>query len=151
MISWSTQTGYFNSGDWFIQLLLGLIELGSAPDSDRNFIVMPVDRISQLIVEVSESALTVITPMKLCGTHMIPFKAIWHEICRQQGNEPNYFSLNDWYYQLEQRLDLSASNMLYYFRNIFENDEYINNLSTETENTIHDLNLRLFVKTLLHS
>jgi thioester reductase-like protein len=151
LISWCTQTGHFNKNDWFIHLLSDFIELGSVPDIDRTFILTPVDRISQWIVELSESKLRTATPITFDETYMVSFKDIWKEICSQQQIKPHYLNLEDWYRKFEQKSELNTSNILVYLREIFETDEHSSNISAQTNENVKNINLPFFVDALIQS
>ncbi|MDJ0732572.1 MAG: amino acid adenylation domain-containing protein [Nostocaceae cyanobacterium] len=53
-ISGHSKTGVFNSNDFLYKLIIGCVQLGSAPDIDIRENIVPVDYISQAIVHLSQ-------------------------------------------------------------------------------------------------
>ncbi|MEH2000624.1 MAG: amino acid adenylation domain-containing protein [Nostoc sp.] len=53
-ISGHSQTGVFNSNDFLYKLIIGCVQLGSAPDIDIRENIVPVDYVSQAIVHLSK-------------------------------------------------------------------------------------------------
>ncbi|MBH8554249.1 amino acid adenylation domain-containing protein [Nostocaceae cyanobacterium CENA357] len=53
-ISGHSQTGVFNRNDFLYKLIIGCIELGSAPESDMTLNLIPVDFMSQALVYLSK-------------------------------------------------------------------------------------------------
>ncbi|MFN6484862.1 MULTISPECIES: amino acid adenylation domain-containing protein [unclassified Nostoc] len=53
-ISGHSQTGVFNSNDFLYKLIIGCVQLGSAPDIDIKENIVPVDYVSKAIVHLSK-------------------------------------------------------------------------------------------------
>ena len=53
-ISGHSQTGVFNPNDFLYKLIVGCVQLGSAPAGDESFDLAPVDYVSQAIVYLSK-------------------------------------------------------------------------------------------------
>ncbi|MEA5498671.1 thioester reductase domain-containing protein [Limnoraphis robusta Tam1] len=53
-ISGSSQTGYFNNNDFLYRLMLGYIQLGSAPEGEMLLDIIPVDYASKALVHLSQ-------------------------------------------------------------------------------------------------
>jgi amino acid adenylation domain-containing protein/thioester reductase-like protein len=53
-ISGHSQTGVFNNNDFLYKLIIGCVQLGSAPDIDIRDNIVPVDYVSQAIVHLSK-------------------------------------------------------------------------------------------------
>jgi len=53
-ISGHSQTGVFNSNDFLYKLIIGCVQLGSAPDIDIRDNIVPVDYVSKAIVHLSK-------------------------------------------------------------------------------------------------
>ncbi|QIR40544.1 amino acid adenylation domain-containing protein [Tolypothrix sp. PCC 7910] len=53
-ISGHSQTGVFNSNDFLYKLIIGCVQLGSAPDVDIQENIVPVDYVSKAIVHLSK-------------------------------------------------------------------------------------------------
>lgn len=53
-ISGHSQTGVFNSNDFLYKLIIGCVQLGSAPDIDIRENIVPVDYVSKAIVHLSQ-------------------------------------------------------------------------------------------------
>ncbi|MEH2375580.1 non-ribosomal peptide synthetase family protein [Nostoc sp.] len=53
-ISGHSKTGVFNSNDFLYKLIIGCVQLGSAPDIDIRENIVPVDYVSQAIIHLSK-------------------------------------------------------------------------------------------------
>jgi len=132
-------------------LLLDLIEFGSAPESDCEFDIIPVDHIGRTIVELGESEETIKATIDLPHTHRISFKTIWTEICRQRKIEPHFMNVTQWRQKLDEQLKTDSQSLrgLQLFSNALTNpfpEEAITTIGAES-----DLNLPLFVTTLFRN
>ena len=151
LISWRTSTGDSNRRDWINLLLLDLIEFGSAPQSDFTLDIVPVDHISQKIVELGESEQTIEATIDLPLTHTISFRIIWTEICRQRQIEPHFINVTEWRQKLDERLKTDSQSLhgLQLFSHALT-DSFSKETITTT-GTESDLNLPLFVTSLLRN
>ncbi len=151
LISWCLSTGDFNKRDWITILLLDLIKFGSVPDSDFRLNITPVDEISKTIVELGESEKALGETINLPQTHIITFKAMWTEICRQRNIEPQFINLTEWCRTLDEQLKTNSQSLreLQLFSNILMNP--FSEDTVDTNNAESGLDLSIFVKSLLRN
>ena len=132
-------------------MLRDLIEFGSAPHSDLTLDITPVNHLSKTTVELGESEQTIKATIDQSHTHTVSFRTIWIEICRQRQAEPRFIDVTEWRQKLDERLKIDSQSLhgLQLFSNAltgsFSKDTII------TMDTISDLNLPLFVASLLQS
>jgi thioester reductase-like protein len=150
-ISWSTCTGDFNKRDWITLLLSSVTAFGLAPETDRTFIMTPVDHMAKSIVELGESEETVKRTINLSETYAVTFKAIWTEICRQRFMQPYFHDVTEWRQKLDEWLTMDSQ--LLHGLQLFSTalTDPSSEVTTATVGTESDLNLPLFVKALLRN
>ncbi|MEM9212758.1 MAG: thioester reductase domain-containing protein [Cyanobacteria bacterium P01_F01_bin.150] len=75
-ISGHSQTGVFNANDFLYRLMMGYIQLGSAPDGQVMLDVLPVDYASQALVYLSINSPPLISPSKEGRPELLPLNPL---------------------------------------------------------------------------
>ena len=132
-------------------MLRDLIEFGSVPESDLTVDITPVNHLSRTTVELGESEQTIKATIDQSHTHTVSFRAIWTEICRQRQVEPLFIDVTEWRQKLDEQLKTDSHSL--HGLQLFS-DALTGSFSKDTVttiDTISDLNLPLFVASLLQS
>ncbi|UKP00590.1 thioester reductase domain-containing protein [Nostoc sp. UHCC 0870] len=110
-VSGDSKTGAFNQNDFLYKLLLGYVQLGSIPDTPMPLEILPVDYVSQAIVELSK------IPSTQRIFHIIQPKPISSDIVFEQlkkiGIEIDKTSYHQWRNQILEIAQNSPKHILY--------------------------------------
>jgi amino acid adenylation domain-containing protein/thioester reductase-like protein len=111
-ISGHSQTGVFNPNDFLYKLIIGCVQLGSAPDEDIREDIVPVDYVSRAIVHLSKhqeslgKAFHLVNPCLLHSSMLI-------NVTRSFGYPLREISYNQWRAELIKVAGHSPEHALY--------------------------------------
>ncbi|MBW4490244.1 MAG: amino acid adenylation domain-containing protein [Trichocoleus desertorum ATA4-8-CV12] len=98
-ISGDSQTGVFNANDFLYQLIIGCVQLGSAPEGEMPIDFIPVDYVSQAIVHLSLQPTALGQAFHLVTPHPLSAEQLIHKI-RSLGYPLQRLPYSEWRSQL---------------------------------------------------
>lgn len=96
-ISGDSQTGVFNENDFLYRLMMGYVQLGSAPEGERRLDILPIDYASSAIVYLSQSNLN--QTFHLIHPHPVSSDVLFEEL-RDWGYTIERIPYTRWYAKL---------------------------------------------------
>ncbi|MBD2120460.1 non-ribosomal peptide synthetase [Trichocoleus sp. FACHB-262] len=98
-ISGDSQTGVFNANDFLYQLIIGCVQLGSAPEGEMPIDFIPVNYVSQAIVHLSLQPTALGQAFHLVNPHPLSAEHLIHKI-RSLGYPLQRLPYSEWRSQL---------------------------------------------------
>ncbi|MBD2095647.1 amino acid adenylation domain-containing protein [Trichocoleus sp. FACHB-591] len=98
-ISGDSQTGVFNANDFLYQLIIGCVQLGSAPEGQMPIDFIPVNYVSQAIVHLSLQPTALGQAFHLVNPHPLSAEQLIHKI-RSLGYPLQRLPYSEWRSQL---------------------------------------------------
>jgi thioester reductase-like protein len=143
-ISGSSQTGFFNTNDFLYRLMLGYIELGSAPQGEMLLDIIPVDYVSEAIVHLSQKPEFVGGAFHLIHPQPVSSNLLFEQL-GLMGYSIQRIPYERWYSQLLEIAKGSPGHALYPLVSLFSSTssqkakEKSMNLKFDCKNTIEGL------------
>jgi myxalamid-type nonribosomal peptide synthetase MxaA len=111
-ISGHSQTGVFNANDFLYKLIMGCIQLGSAPVGDMRLDILPVDSVSKAIVHLSRQPDSFNKAYHLIHPHPVSSQLLIDQI-RSCGFSIEQLPYGQWRSRLLQVAERSPDHPLY--------------------------------------
>jgi len=113
-----SQTGAYNKNDFIYRMLLGCIQLGSAPDCDVMLNMLPVDYVAEAIIYLSQQEKSLGKNFHLANSKLISWNELvdWLNIA---GYSLKKLPYEQWREKLLDFTKFSRENVLYNFLPIF--------------------------------
>jgi thioester reductase-like protein len=141
-ISGHSQTGVFNENDLLYRLIIGCIELGSAPEGEMQIDFAPVDYVSQAIVHLSQQPQSWNQAFHLVNPHPLAADGLIHKI-HSLGYPLQRLPYDEWRSQLLQIAQDQPEHPLYPLIPTFppqtESDSHTAALHFDCRNTVAGL------------
>lgn len=139
-ISGHSQTGVFNVNDFLYRLMLGYIQLGSAPEGELLLDITPVDYASKAIVHLSKQKESWGKPFHLVHPHPVSSNILFNQLL-SMGYTIQRVSYDQWHDKL---LDIAKNfpkHALYPLVSLFSREQNSNPASLEIncQNTLDGL------------
>jgi thioester reductase-like protein len=117
-ISGHSQTGVFNNNDFLYRLMMGYIQLGSAPEGERMLDILPVDYASRAIVHLSQKPESLNRTFHLIHPHPVSSDVLFEEL-RAWGYGVERIPYDRWYAKLLEIAQASPEHALYPLVSLF--------------------------------
>jgi amino acid adenylation domain-containing protein/thioester reductase-like protein len=111
-VSGHSKTGVFNPNDFLYRLLIGCIQLGSAPDGEFLEGLLPVDYVSKAIVHLSKQQESLGKAFHLVNPQLLDLKVLFNVI-RSFGYPLQQLSYDQWRSELVKIAERSPEHTLY--------------------------------------
>ncbi len=111
-VSGHSKTGVFNPNDFLYRLLIGCIQLGSAPDGEFLECLVPVDYVSKAIVHLSKQQESLGKAFHLVNPQLLDLKLLFNVI-RSFGYPLQQLSYDQWRSELVKIAESSPEHTLY--------------------------------------
>jgi amino acid adenylation domain-containing protein/thioester reductase-like protein len=111
-VSGHSKTGVFNPNDFLYRLLIGCIQLGSAPDGEFLEGLVPVDYVSKAIVHLSKQQESLGKAFHLINPQLLDLKMLFNVI-RSFGYPLQQLSYEQWRLKLVKIAETSPEHTLY--------------------------------------
>lgn len=139
-ISGHSQTGVFNVNDFLYRLMLGYIQLGSAPCGSLLLDIMPVDYASKAIVHLSKQKASWGKAFHLVHPHPVSSNILFNQLC-SMGYPIQRISYDQWRAKLLDIAKKSPEHALYPLVSLFSREQNSNQASVEIDcqNTLNGI------------
>ncbi|GFE67435.1 thioester reductase domain-containing protein [Chroococcus sp. FPU101] len=117
-ISGDSQTGVFNTNDFLYRLMMGYIQLGSAPFGERMLDIIPVDYAGSAIVYLSQKPESLNQAFHLIHPHPVSSDVLFEELCTW-GFSIERIPYEQWYAKLLEIAQDSPDHVLYPLVSLF--------------------------------
>ncbi|MGB3532437.1 MAG: thioester reductase domain-containing protein [Microcoleaceae cyanobacterium] len=143
-ISGDSQTGYFNQKDFLYRLMLGYIQLGSAPQGEMLLDIIPVDYVSKAVVQLSQNPESIGQAFHLIHSQPVSSNLLFEQLSTM-GYPIKRVAYQQWYSELLEIAKGSPEHALYPLVSLFsptssqKAKEKSMNLKFNCQNTINGL------------